>query len=44
MAALGATCFDAAVVSGRRSGVKLAQKLIHGVDDRLRLIQLNVVT
>jgi hypothetical protein len=38
------TCFDGAVVSRLRSSVKLAQHFIHGVDDRLRLIQLNVVT
>jgi hypothetical protein len=37
------TCFDGAVVSLLRSGVQLVQHFIHGVDDRLRLIQLNVV-
>jgi hypothetical protein len=32
------------IVSRRRPGVELAEHFVHGVDDRLRLIQLNRVT
>jgi hypothetical protein len=34
----------AQIVSRLRPGVKLAEHFVHGVDDRLRLIQLNRVT
>jgi hypothetical protein len=34
----------AQIVSMRRPGVELAKHFVHGVDDRLRLIQLNMVT
>ena len=41
---LGGTCFDGAIVSRLRTGAKLAEHLVHGVDDLLWLIQLNLVT
>jgi len=34
----------AQIVSRLRPGVKLAEHFVHGVDDRLGLIQLNLVT
>jgi hypothetical protein len=34
----------AQIVSRLRPGVKLAENFVHGVDDRLRLVQLNMVT
>jgi hypothetical protein len=34
----------AQIVSRLRPSMKLAEHFVHGVDDRLRLIQLNLVT
>lgn len=41
---LVAHVFDGAIVSRLRAGAKLAEHIVHGVDDRLWLIQLNRVT
>ena len=38
------TCFDGGGVSRLRTRVKQTEHFVHGVDDRLRLVQLNVVT
>jgi hypothetical protein len=36
--------WPAQIVSRLRAGVELAEHFVHGVDDRLRFIQLNLVT
>ena len=38
------TCFDGALVSRLRTTIQLAEHFVHGAADRLRLIQLNLVT
>jgi hypothetical protein len=38
------TCFDCGVVSRLRPRVKQTEHLVDGVNNRLRLVQLNLVT